>query len=620
VDERLRIFAGGVSGYRRRSRFEDPKVGQPWPVARLAEAFAKDCDLKPAEILDLESGQHSESNKQDWRRLMMRRAQLPWGFSRLGVLSRPWTNSRLGSDAQAPRTRDGGNQALEPSVVVPLPETAIRAAITTESPSHKLARNAFFLLVSQAATLVLSMILAAALGRWLGVVQFGVYYLLLTVSTFAYVFIEWGQSAYLIRESARRPDDVSQLLGGALAFRAGVAFVAAVVTAKLVKGIGYDSTIEFLALLAVLCGLPLALSQTYVYVFRGRDRMDLEAIVAIAGKTLTLAVTVPALLLGGGLPAVVVMQSVGGAGALLAAVLLARKIRLKAQRPARAILQELANGGGPIAVFFLAGAVRPFIDVIVLSKLVPPEIVGWYGAACNIMGVLFAPALILGTASFPELSRTASSVADLRHVLRATLRLVLGLGALAAVGTYMFANVAVGLIYGRHFDPAVAVLQIFAPVFPLFFMDILFGYAITAVGKTKEIAVVKVLSVAVSTGLNFLLIPLCQARLGNGGIGLILAFGSTEVLMLFGYLWLLPRGAVDRSALLDFLRAAAAAGGTVGIFWVLPSMTPWLAMPACVAVFVALALVGGLVLRTDLDKVAVLVRGKLEAAAVRCMG
>src|SRR6516162_1060034 len=119
------------------------------------------------------------------------------------------------------------------------------AAITTEPPSQKLARNAFFLLVSQAATLVLSVILAAVLGRWLGVVEFGVYYLLVTVSTFAYVFIEWGQSAYLIRESARRPDDVSQLLGGALAFRAGVAFVAAVVTAKLVKGIGYDSTIEF---------------------------------------------------------------------------------------------------------------------------------------------------------------------------------------------------------------------------------------------------------------------------------------------------------------------------------------------------------------------------------------
>jgi O-antigen/teichoic acid export membrane protein len=375
-----------------------------------------------------------------------------------------------------------------------------------------------------------------------------------------------------------------------------------------------------LALIAVLCWLPLALSQTYVCIFRSRDRMDLDATVAVTGEALTVVVTVPALLLGGGLPAVLLMQLVGGTGALLVAVLLARKIRLKAQRPARAILQELARGGGPIAVFFLAAAVQPFIDIIVLSKLAPPEVVGWYGAARTITGVLVAPALILGAASLPELSRTSKSAPDLLHVLRGTLRLVLGLGALAAVGTFLFADVAVSLIYGRDFDPAVAVLRIFAPIFPLLFIDILLGNAITAVGKTTEIAVLKVLSVLVSTALNFLLVPLCQARLGNGGIGLILAFGSTEILMLSGFLWLLPRGAVDPNALLDSLRAAAAAGGTVAIFWVLPSMTPWLAMPACVAVFVALAFASGLTLKTDLDKLAVLVRGKLGTDAVSEQG
>jgi O-antigen/teichoic acid export membrane protein len=490
-------------------------------------------------------------------------------------------------------------------------ETNTRAATTSGSPSHNLARNAFFLLAGQIASTALAVILTSVLARWLGVVEFGTYYLLVTVSTFAYVVVDWGQSAYLIRESARRREDGGKLLGGALAFRAAVAFVAALATAALLKVIGYESRTEFLALLAVVCGLPLALSQTYAYMFRARDRMDLDATVTVTGKALTVAVTVPALFLGGGLPAVVLMQAVGGAGALLAALLLARKIRLEAQRPGREILQELASGGAPIAVFFVAMAVQPFIDTIVLSKLVPPEVVGWYGAARNIIGVLFAPASILGTAAFPEFSRVSNSVPDLRRALRVTLRLLLGLGALAAVGTFLFADVAVGLIYGRgHFDPAAAVLQVFAPVLPLFFMDMLFGNAITAAGKTKEIAVVKALSVAVSTGLAIFLIPLCQTRLGNGGIGLVLALGSAEVLMLTAFLWLLPRGAVDSSVMLDFLRAAAGAGATVSIFSALPSMTPWLAVPACVAVFMALALASGLVLRTDLDKVAGLVRGE----------
>jgi O-antigen/teichoic acid export membrane protein len=492
-------------------------------------------------------------------------------------------------------------------------ETNTRAATTTGSPSHDLARNAFFLLAGQVASTALSVVLTAVLARWLGVVDFGNYYLLVAVSTFAYVLVDWGQSAYLIRESARRREDGGKLLGGALAFRAAAAFVAALATAVLMKVIGYGSRAEFLALFAVVCGLPLALSQTYVYMFRARDRMDLDATVTVTGKALTLAVTVPALFLGGGLPAVVLLQAVGGAGALLVAVLLTRKICLKAQCPGYGILQELASGGAPIAVFFVAMAVQPFIDSIVLSKLVPAEVVGWYGAARNIMGVLIAPALIIGTASFPELSRVSGSVPDLRRALRAPLRLLLGLGAFAAVGTFLFADVAVGLIYGRvHFGPAAAVLQVFAPVLPLLFTDLLFANAITAAGKTKEIAVIKALSVAVSTGLAVLLIPICQVRFGNGGTGLVLAFGSTEVLMLTAFLWLLPRGAVDRSALLDFLRAAAVAAGTVLIFWALPSMTPWLAVPACVAVFMALALASGLVLRTDLDEVADLVRARLK--------
>ena len=72
----------------------------------------------------------------------------------------------------------------------------------TGSPSHRLARNAFFMLVGQVASSVLSVILTAVLGRWLGVVEFGIYYYLVAASTFAYVFIDWGQSTYLTRIGA----------------------------------------------------------------------------------------------------------------------------------------------------------------------------------------------------------------------------------------------------------------------------------------------------------------------------------------------------------------------------------------------------------------------------------
>jgi O-antigen/teichoic acid export membrane protein len=490
--------------------------------------------------------------------------------------------------------------------------TDTRAAISTGSLGHKLARNTSFLLVGQVATLAFSVVLTALLGRLLGAAEFGTYYLLVVTSTFAFVFVDWGQSMLLIREAARRPEKDGQFLGGALAFRTAVIFAAAPATAVLMKVIGYDSRIEFLVLCAIVCGLPLMLAQVYTFMFRGRDRMDLDATVGVIGKALTVAVTVPVLFLGGGLGSVLLMQAVGGAGALLVAVLLARRMRLVARRPDLGIFKELVSGGAPVAAFLIAVTVQPFTDIIILSRLVPPEVVGWYGAARNIMGLLFLPATILCNASFPELSRMSHSIPDLRRALRATLRVLLVIGALAAAGTTVFANVAVNLIYGHgHFDPAVPMVQIFAPILPLFFVGMSYGATITAVGKTKQMAVAKVLSVVAGTGLDFLLIPMCQDRWGNGGIGLVLAFGASEVVMLFAYLWLLPRGTADRASVLDFLRAAAAAAGTVMIFWMLPSVTPWLAMPACVLVFVALAYACGLVLWTDLEKVADLIRARL---------
>jgi O-antigen/teichoic acid export membrane protein len=470
------------------------------------------------------------------------------------------------------------------------------AAVAPARPGGALARNAFFLLLGQIASTALSIAFSAALGRNLGAADFGVYFILVSMSTFAYVVVDWGQSAYLIREAARRPEAEDTLLGSALVFRSVGAAGVAVLTLLTASLLGYDARTQGLAGLTVVCALPLALSQPYGFLFRGRDRMDLDAIVTVSAKAITVGLAVPALILGGQLLSVVVVQGLGGAGALLVAILLARRIGLPSPRPSRATIRELLAGGAPIAMFFVAISVQPYIDAIVLSKLTPPPVVGWYGAARNIMGVLFAPASILATAAFPELSRAAADIPTLRRAIRRSLRPLLGLGALGAVGTYLFAGFAVTLIYGRgRFDPAIQVLQLFAPALLLFFIDILLGTVITAVGRTRELAAVKILSVAVSTGLALVMVPFFQTRFGNGGMGLVLAFGSTEVMMLAAYVWLAPPGAFEAAALLDLGRAVASGAATLALFSWLPPMAPWFALPASVVVFAGLALATGLV-------------------------
>lgn len=488
-----------------------------------------------------------------------------------------------------------------------LPSKARTLTGETSAPASRqagvLARNAFHLLLGQIASTVLSVAFSAVLGRQLGAADFGVYFLLMSMSTFAYVAVDWGQSYYVIREVARRPEEAGGLLGSSLILRSVSGAVAVILTALAARLLGYEMKTQHLAGLTVACALPLALSQPYGYLFRGRDRMDLDATVSVTAKALTVALAISALLLGGHLPAVILIQGLAGVGALGVAMLLARRIHMPSPSPSRESVRKLVVGGTSIAVFYLVASAEPYIAAIVLSKLAPASAMGWYAAARNIIGVLIAPATILATANFPELSRVASDPAELRHAIRRSLRPLLGLGALGAVGTYLFADFAVTLIYGKgHFDPAAQVLQLFAPALLPFFVGILMGAVITAVGRTRELALVKLICVALNTGLAVLLVPYFQARFQNGGMGLVLAFGSTEIVMIVACVYLAPPGVFALATLSDLVRALAAGGATLAVLWWLPPVTPWLMLPMSILVFALFSLATGLFRWTEVSR------------------
>jgi O-antigen/teichoic acid export membrane protein len=273
----------------------------------------------------------------------------------------------------------------------------------------------------------------------------------------------------------------------------------------------------------------------------------------------------------------------------------------------------------PILAIGLAVTVQPYIDVLVLTKLVPAAPVGWYGAARNILGTLVAPATILGTASFPRLSRAALDPPLLRQELRAALRPLLGIGALAGVGTYLFAGLAVDVIYGqRGFGPTADILRVSSPALYLTCIDVLLASAVVAIGRPRALAAAKALNVVVCTALAFLFIPWAQARYGNGGIGLVMAFGVSEVMMFAAALWILPRGTVHRGFVADVARSAAASAVTLALFLALPPLPPALAVPLCILVFGAAAAALGLVRRDEIRALAaVLARRRAPAPGVQ---
>ncbi len=108
--------------------------------------------------------------------------------------------------------------------------------------------------------------------------------------------------------------------------------------------------------------------------------------------------------------------------------------------------------------------------------------------------------------------------------------------------------------------------------------------AILATGRSGWLAITKAVSFLLSTGFVFVLVPICQEKFANGGLGVMYALAAGEVLMFVPCLILL-REVVDGRMVSDMLRTILAGAATLLLWRLLPALTPLLAIPMCVLVF-----------------------------------
>jgi len=117
-----------------------------------------------------------------------------------------------------------------------------------------------------------------------------------------------------------------------------------------------------------------------------------------------------------------------------------------------------------------------------------------------------------------------------------------------------------------------------------------------------------------TTGLEFVLIPWCQARFGNGGIGLMLAMTASELVMVVAAVLLIPAGTLEAAMVFDLVRGLCAGLATILVVRALPAMTPLVAVPVCVAVFVAFSAALGLINLADFKFLARLLRRRKDVS------
>ncbi len=475
-------------------------------------------------------------------------------------------------------------------------------------------RNALLLVLGQAVAMPLSVLVNAVMGRYLGAEEFGYYYLASTFVAFGVLFVEWGQSGTMPALVARERLRAGEYLGSALAWRVLTVPLVYAVLAVLFVALGYSRHLQLALALLSLNSLIVAVTGACHETVRGFERTDIAAYTAVAQQLLMAVLMVPVLLLGGRLPSVLLVFATVSALLLVFVARMLGPVGVHGLRVSVPTVRLLLKQGWPFLLFSLTMALQPNIDAVFLSKLAPPEVTGWHAAARRLVGVLVYPAGALISALYPTLCRLhAEAPAAFRDTARAAVRNSALLVAPLALGTALYADLGVRIFGSQGFGPAIDNLRLYALFIPLVYLSMPLGSALLAAGRQREWAAAQFVCVLVSVVLDPLLVPLFQARAGNGGLGICVATLSSEVLMVAAALWLTPRGVVDRSLVRGLAPVLAGALAMAGVAWLLGGLPSLVASPlAVLSYFGVLWLTGGLD-RHQLDAV----KGFLSRKAAR---
>jgi O-antigen/teichoic acid export membrane protein len=426
--------------------------------------------------------------------------------------------------------------------------------------------------------------------------------------------VDWGQGSTLPALVAKDRTRAAELLGTGLAFRVVMSLV---VFGALQLGswlLGYGLNFQVVLALVMVGAMVGTVTRAYQDTVRGFERTDVAALGQIGAQVLGAALLVPTLLLGGRLKAALVANIIAAAVVLLLVWRAVRKIdfgRLRVNLPAA---KELLRHGTPFLVLALIIELQPNIDALYLSKLAPEEVVGWHAAARRLVGILIFPAGALIAALYPTLCRLHQEDMDgFRRATRGALRASAALVMPVAIGCALYPDIGTRIFSRSAFGEAennLRVLSLF--VFFLYFSMTL-GTCVNAAGLQRKWAVAQFLCVGVSVIADPILVPYFQARTGNGGLGICVATGISEFLMVVSGVYLAPRGLFDRSLLLSLVKVFFAGVAMVGVGRALSDFHSFIGASAAVITYFGAALALGGIEKSDVDMVRGILTKKMGA-------
>lgn len=426
-------------------------------------------------------------------------------------------------------------------------------------------KNTFHLTLALVAQKIFSFIYFTLIARQMGVAAIGLYTIALSFSSLFSVLTDLGLTPVLIREGAKDNKKAGVFLSNLLTIKVFLALVAYALLNLAVYLLGYGSVQRELIWITGLIMALDAFSLSFYGVLRSFQKLSFEAMGMVVGQIITVIVGLFVLKFNGSLTFLLLALALGSLfNVFWSGMILICRYRVWPRFLFNvSLLKTMARYALPFALAGIFVKIYSYIDVVILSRLLGPEAVGWYSVPSKITFAFQFIPMALVAALYPAMSQFfVQDRLRLRAVFEKGLLYLALLALPISFGLAVLGELLIVKLYGPVYLPSVLPLKILLASLVFAFLDFPVGSLLNACHRQSAQTAVMGGAMALNIILNLTLIP----YFGILGAALSALVGNF-VLFLAGFL-LVPKiipwpGVSFWWKMLKTLLAAALMGGVI---------------------------------------------------------
>jgi O-antigen/teichoic acid export membrane protein len=359
------------------------------------------------------------------------------------------------------------------------------------------------------AGVALGIVSAALMTRYLGVEDFGRYVIVTSLIAMVAGLTEAGVTNIAAREFATRDrGERDRLLANVIGIRVSIAVVGVLAATGFALVAGYDRTMVLGTAVAGIGLVIVTVQQTYSIPIGVALRFGWLSALDLVRQTAFVGIVVALLLAGAGLLPLFAATIPASLLTLAVTIPLVRGQAPMLPRFEQAEWLRIARLVGIYAAAAAVGTIYVSAAVIVTSLVGTADDAGYLGAAFRIFTVLAVIPLILVSTAFPVLARAAHTDQErLQYAVQRLFDIALIVGTWMALATGLGAGIAIKIVAGADFEPAVPVLEILSVALLSGFLAVTGALALVSMHRHLALLVGNLAGLAAIIVLAAILVP-----------------------------------------------------------------------------------------------------------------